>query len=95
MVIASWVELSMDTCGRPPATSAKTWFWVRIDYVIHLKSFRLVGQSRLLTLALPTGTPIGILLDRLEECPSEVEGADPELVREAVAYLRTKYLNGV
>lgn len=56
----------------------------------------LGGTSLTLALSAVAGhCPVGILLDRLEEHPEEVEGADPAEVRACVAYLRTKYPNGV
>jgi hypothetical protein len=57
--------------------------------------FPLTGEALHLLLSLPTGTPIGVLLDRLEEYPQEVQNANSDTVRRMVNYLRTKYPNGV
>jgi hypothetical protein len=51
--------------------------------------FRLRGESRLLAdQYLKGGMPFGILLDRLQECPEEVEGASSEVVSQAVEWMR-------
>lgn len=39
-------------------------------------------------------TPIGIVLDRLEECPEELD-ADSETHRQLVAWLRNRYPDGI
>ena len=40
-------------------------------------------------------TPIGVVLDRMEECPEEVQGAEPDLVLAAVGWFRERHPNGV
>jgi hypothetical protein len=56
-----------------------------------VKVFRLplLGDCRLLAdQYLRCGMPFGILLDRLQECPEEVEGASSEVVSQAVEWMR-------
>jgi hypothetical protein len=61
------------------------------DGATHNHYWRMAGTAKDLSFGIYVGeTPIGILLDRLEECPEEVEGCPVELVREAVQWLRTK-----
>lgn len=62
----------------------------------YVKPYLLIGEVKVLPFMVAADhTPIGILLDRLEEYPEEVADCDPDTVRQCVAYLRTKYPNGV
>lgn len=55
----------------------------------HQRLWRLTGDARTLEVGVYVGkVPFGILLDRLQEHPEEVEGCPAELVQEAVEWLR-------
>ncbi len=62
--------------------------------------YYLMGQCHLLALSTLSGTPVGILFDRMEECPEEVQNylgrpIDPDLLRRVLAYLRSQHPDGV
>ena len=40
-------------------------------------------------------TPVGVVLDRMQECPEEVKGMAGEVVAEVVSLLRARHPNGV
>lgn len=68
--------------------------------------YEIVGTSRELALQVLAGMPVGILLDRLEECSGEIlqmgikgiatkQEIDPITLSEALKYLRHQHPNGV
>jgi hypothetical protein len=83
-----------DAAGDSPAGANITVYEV-VTFYLEVTIYWLTGTARLLALSTLSGTPVGILLDRLDECPDEVEGCDPQLLSQMVAYLRSKYPNGV
>jgi hypothetical protein len=59
------------------------------------KEYRASGTlSGLILSHLEGVTPIGIVLDRLEECPEEL-GADADTHRQLLHWLRTRHPDGV
>lgn len=59
------------------------------------QQYSLTGDLALLAKAvLSLRAPIGIFLDRMEECPFEMEGS-VEFVGEVLAYLRSEHPNGL
>lgn len=82
-LVAIWCDVAYQSGQQVELRTVAVWQGKQRMYG------RVVGDSALLLAAhRQEVAPFGIFLDRLEECPHEVDGLTSDVVRDAVAWLR-------
>ena len=89
-LVITYASISYWLSGSGPCV----WIFPRSER--NGRFFSTTGTLTGLLLAyLERSTPVGIVLDRMEECPEEVQDAGTELVLATVEWLRKQHPTGV